>query len=97
MDYFSRDRDRLNAASQDFIHPPCPFNFIVVEVDIEFCKEVVWEERFDLLDHFPGRILKRFEEREKNFYLLVKQVRLNPVLVAGLRVNDVPGWRSRSY
>ena len=90
LDDFFRDWNGLNAASQDFIHPSCPPDFIVVEVDIEPGKEVVWKERFNLLDHLPGSIPERFEKRKKNVNLLVRQVGLNTMFVAGLRVDHVP-------
>jgi hypothetical protein len=61
-----------------------------VKINIKSRKKVVWKERFNLWDHFSVGVLEGLEERQKNFYFLVGQVRFHAVLVAGFRMDDVP-------
>jgi hypothetical protein len=61
-----------------------------MNIDVKLRKEVVWEKRFNLLNDFSITVLKNLEKGKKNFYLLVRQMRFDAVLVAGFGLNDVP-------
>jgi hypothetical protein len=61
-----------------------------MKVYVELRKKIVGEKRFDLLNHFPIRVLGGFEQWKKNFYLLIKQVCFNTVFIAGLGLDHKP-------
>jgi hypothetical protein len=61
-----------------------------MNINIKPREEVVWEERFNLLNHLPIDVMESFEKGEEDLYLLIGQVGIHTALVSGFGVNDIP-------
>src|SRR3972149_6893447 len=90
MDHFFRNGEWFASHPQDFVHPSCPLHLIVMNINIKPREEVVWEERFNLLNHLSIDVLESFEKGEEDLYLLIGKIILYPVFVTLLCMNDIP-------